>query len=105
MGTEGSGVKVVLTAGAAALDVQLLALGRVPKRLGLGSDRRNWLVSPRAGVAHARDSAASSEPNTMVLADVNMLPTPWATLIFTPRTCAAASPRTWRIDSCIKNMP
>src|ERR1700728_20826 len=104
MGTEGSGVKVVLTAGAAALDVQLLALGRVPKRLGLGSDRRNWLVSPRAGVAHARGSAGSAEPHTMGLADVEMVPPPRGTPIFTPRTCAAASPRTWRIDSCIKNM-
>ena len=36
----------------------------------------------------------AAEPNTMVLADVNMLPTPWATLIFTPPTCAGASPRT-----------
>src|SRR5215831_666018 len=66
---------------------------------------RRVLPRLRGGEASVYVRATSAVPSTSVPALMNMPPTPWATLTFTPGTWAAASPRSCRTDSWMANIP
>jgi EmrB/QacA subfamily drug resistance transporter len=61
-----------------------------------------------AGVGGRRAGRPAPPPGggrMSVAADMNMPPLPSTRLVSTPSTCASASPRSWRTDSWIANMP
>ena len=78
-----------------------------------GGHRRRMATC--AGAACPTSCARSSDPTAdgqrasvermAVAEDWNMPPMAWVSDVVTPSTCAAASPRSWRIDSCSAYMP